>query len=184
MKSSFWTMDRLIPVPSTWVMETWRAVALFAATLSTGLMAGVFAIYANAVMPGLRRVDDRTFVGAFQAIDTAIINPAFLATFLGAFLSTAAAALLHIGADSSALPWSLAALALYAFVVVSTIAVNVPRNDALKAAGAPDSIPDLEAVRRRFGEQTWARWNFARAVMSTMSFACLAWALLEHGRAT
>jgi uncharacterized membrane protein len=38
----------------------------------------VFAIYANAVMPGLCRSDDRTFVGAFQSIDTAIINPLFL----------------------------------------------------------------------------------------------------------
>lgn len=41
-------------------------------------MAGVFAIYANAVMPGLRRSDDRTFVGAFQSSDTVIINPLFL----------------------------------------------------------------------------------------------------------
>jgi hypothetical protein len=51
-------------------MKTLRAAALFAATLSTVSMAGVFAIYANAIMPGLWRVDDRTFVAAFQAIDS------------------------------------------------------------------------------------------------------------------
>jgi uncharacterized membrane protein len=51
-------------------MEILRAVTLVVATITTGLMAGVFAIYANAVMPGLRRSDDRTFVSAFQSIDT------------------------------------------------------------------------------------------------------------------
>jgi len=35
-------------------------------------------------MPGLGRTDDRTFVGAFKSIDTAIINPWFLPTFFGA----------------------------------------------------------------------------------------------------
>jgi uncharacterized membrane protein len=59
-------------------MEILRAATLVVATITTGLMAGVFAIYANAVMPGLCRSDDRTFVGAFQSIDTAIINPLFL----------------------------------------------------------------------------------------------------------
>ena len=48
---------------------------LIAATLTMGLMAGVFGIYSNAIMPGLRRTDDRTFVAAFQSIDRAIINP-------------------------------------------------------------------------------------------------------------
>lgn len=61
-------------------MELLRTAALVLATLTVGLMAGVFAIYANALMPGLRRTDDRTFVGAFQSIDKAIINPVFLMT--------------------------------------------------------------------------------------------------------
>ena len=73
-----------------------REVALIAATLTTGLMAGVFGLYSNAIMPGLRRTDDRTFVAAFQSIDRAIINPAFMATFLGALVLTALTALLHL----------------------------------------------------------------------------------------
>ena len=60
------------------MLELLRGLSLFAATILTGAMTGVFAIYANAVMPGLCRSDDRTFVGAFQSIDTAIINPLFL----------------------------------------------------------------------------------------------------------
>ena len=52
-----------------------------AATVATGLMAGVYFIYAVAIMPGLRRLDDSGFVAAFQATDRAIINPIFLVAF-------------------------------------------------------------------------------------------------------
>ena len=87
-------------------MEIIQAAALIIATLTVGLMAGVFAIYANAIMPGLGRTDDRTFVGAFQSIDTAIINPLFLMTFLGSLLSTGVAAALQLGEDDrSVLLW-------------------------------------------------------------------------------
>lgn len=55
-------------------MELLRGVALVAATITTGLMAGVFGLYTHTIMPGLRRTDDRTFVAAFQSIDKAIIN--------------------------------------------------------------------------------------------------------------
>jgi uncharacterized membrane protein len=41
-------------------------------------MAGVFWLYDHTIMPGLGKTDDRTFVGAFQAFDRAIINPWFL----------------------------------------------------------------------------------------------------------
>jgi uncharacterized membrane protein len=165
-------------------VEGLQGAALVVSTIGTGLMAGVFSLFANAIMPGLRRADDRTFVGAFQALDTAIINPVFLATFFAPLATTGAAALLHLGDDErSVLPWCLAAFGLYSFVVVSTVVVNVPRNDVIKAAGDPDRITDLAAVRARFGERTWARWNLARAVTSTAAFACVAWALVEHAQA-
>jgi hypothetical protein len=59
-------------------MNALRTVSLMAATVSTGLVAGVFALYAHTIMPGLAKTDDRTFVGAFQSIDRAIINPWFI----------------------------------------------------------------------------------------------------------
>lgn len=158
-----------------------RAAVLVVTTVATGLMAGVFAIYANAIMPGLRRTDDRTFVGAFQAVDRAIINPLFLATFMLPVFGTGAAALLHLAdGERDALPWCAAAFALYLFVFVSTVRVNVPRNDALKAAGEPDAIADLGAVRKAFDEHRWARWNLARALANTASFACLLGALVAR----
>ncbi|HZC99392.1 MAG TPA: hypothetical protein VFA46_04120 [Actinomycetes bacterium] len=49
-------------------MDLLRGAALVAATMTTGLVAGVFGLYAHTIMPGLRRTDDRTFVAAFQSI--------------------------------------------------------------------------------------------------------------------
>jgi uncharacterized membrane protein len=125
------------------IMELSGRAALVAATMSVGLMAGVFGSYANSVMPGLGRTDDRTFVGAFQAIDRAIINPVFMAAFLGALVLTGLAVVLHLGQDSRpVLTWAMAALVLYLVAFVVTIAVHVPLNDQIKAAGDPARIAD------------------------------------------
>lgn len=161
-----------------------REVALIAATLTTGLMAGVFGLYSNAIMPGLRRTDDRTFVAAFQSIDRAIINPAFMATFLGALVLTALTALLHLtGEARSLLPWIVAALVLYLVVFVVTIRVNVPQNNEIKAAGDVDRMTDVHGVRERFNEARWVRWNHLRAFASILAFGLLSWALIQSGQA-
>ncbi|MGH3927961.1 MAG: DUF1772 domain-containing protein [Pseudonocardiaceae bacterium] len=164
-------------------MDVLRAVSLLAATVSMGLVAGVFGLYAHTIMPGLGKTDDRTFVGAFQSIDRAIINPWFMGGgFLGALAFTIVAMIAHIGRDG--LPWIAAALVLYLVTFVITVAINVPLNDVIKAAGDPDRITDLAAVRERFNEARWASWNFVRVVTSTAAFGLLAWALVLHGRST
>src|SRR4051794_37714929 len=125
-------------------MNALRTVSLLAATLTMGLATGAFALYAHAIMPGLKTTDDRTFVAAFQAIDRAIINPWFMLTgFLGALVFTGAATLLHLGRDQ--LPYIAMALVAYVIVVVITLAINVPLNDALKAAGSADPAGAREA---------------------------------------
>lgn len=160
-------------------MDVVRTVFLLAATLSTGLVAGVFGLYWHAIMPGLAKTDDRTFVGAFQAIDRAIINPWFIvANFGGALVFTLVAGLLFVG--HSAFVWIAIAFVLYLVVVVMTIRINVPRNDALKAAGDPDQI-DVAAVRAAFDEARWVRSNNVRVVLSTVAFGLLAWALVVWG---
>jgi uncharacterized membrane protein len=163
------------------VYEAIHGAALLLAALTTGAMAGVFQAYSHAVMPGLRRTDDRTFVRAFGAMDRAIVNPLFVATFLGAFVLAAVAAALALPAGHRApLPWAAAASGLYLAVLVITFRINVPRNDELKAAAEP---ADPAAVRARFGEARWARWNTVRSALSTAALGCLLWALVEYGRA-
>ena len=157
------------------------SVLLLAATVTTGLVAGAFALYAHSVMPGLSRVDDRTFVVAFAALDRAIINPWFMVGgFVGAPVLTAASAAALWG--EPALGWVVAALALYAVGAVLTIAVNVPSNDRLKEA-ASRGVDDATAVRAAFDERRWVRSNLVRTGTTLVAFGLLCWALVETGAA-
>lgn len=158
-------------------MDVLRTASLLLATLSTGLMAGVFGLYAHTVMPGLATTGDRTFVGAFQAMDRAIVNPWFLGGgFLGALVTTVVATASQLGRTTAV--WIAAALVLYLVSFVITIAVHLPLNDALKAAGDPDDIGDLAAVRAQFDEARWRSWNVVRTWACTAAFALLCWALV------
>ncbi|QLQ39442.1 DUF1772 domain-containing protein [Micromonospora robiginosa] len=159
-------------------MRLVQHLSLLAATVGAGLMAGLFAAFAYAVMPALRGADDRTFVDAMQRINVTIVNGLFLLIFLGTpVLAALAAILAWRGAGRPALPWIVAGLVLYLVAVVVTAAVNVPLNDALAAAGTAD----LDAARQRF-EATWVAWNVVRALASTAGFGALCGALLVTGR--
>ncbi|MFD2765345.1 DUF1772 domain-containing protein [Micromonospora eburnea] len=159
-------------------MNGLRAIALLLAALTTGLMAGLFAGFAYAVMPGLSRLDDRAFVATMRSINAAILNGWFALCFGGALVCTLAAVLLHLPAGRRApLPWLLAALLLYGLVLVVTLAVNVPLNDRL-AAGLDATPPADPAALRAVFEEAWVRWNLVRAVLNTAAFGCLGWALL------
>jgi uncharacterized membrane protein len=154
-------------------METLRAVTLVLGTVSVGLTAGVYFGWAVSIMPGLARVDDRTFVAAFQAMDKAIVRAPFLSVFLGSLVLTALAALLHLGAEHrDGLPWATAAFVLYLLTLITTGRFNIPRNNALQEAGAPDEI-DAAAARDRFDEATWVRWHAVRTALCVASFVCM-----------
>ncbi|GAA3740552.1 DUF1772 domain-containing protein [Micromonospora maritima] len=158
-------------------------LTLVGATVGAGLMAGLFAAFAYAVMPALRGADDRTFVDAMQRINVTIVNGWFLLAFLGTpMLAALAAVLAWRGASRPALPWIVAGLVLYLATVAVTVAVNVPMNDALAAAGPADRLGDPGAVRERF-EATWVTANVVRALASTGGFAAFCWALVLTGRA-
>lgn len=162
--------------------STLRTITLIGATLTMGLAAGTFAVFAHTIMPGLHSTDDRTFVGAFQHIDRAIINPWFMVTaFGGALVCTAAAAITNRG--TPAMNWIIAALVLYLLAVVITMAVNVPLNNAIKAAGDPGHV-DVALVRQRFHESRWVAWNLVRVATTVPAFGLLTWALVLYGRAT
>lgn len=155
------------------MLDVLRDATLVAATVATGLVAGLFYAFSVSVMPGLSRAGDRTFVDAMQRINVAILNPGFFLSFLGAPVLTLTATALHLGGSARpALGLTAAALLLHGLVLVITMGVNVPLNNALVAAGPADQIIDLAGVREHY-EARWVRWNIARAVASTAALGCL-----------
>jgi uncharacterized membrane protein len=165
-------------------MKTLQTFTLVAATITTGLMAGLFAAFAYAVMPGLARDANRSYVESMQHINDAILNPVFMLCFMGAFgLIALGAVLAWRGHDRATLPWLVLALVLYAATFVVTSAVDVPLNDELARAGNPNHIRDLDAVRDAF-HTPWVISNAVRALLNLAAFGALAWALVVFGRVT
>lgn len=149
---------------------------LLLATLSAGLQAGTYYTWANAVVPGLGRADARTFVTAFNHMNHVIVNPVFIATFLGTPVLAAGAV---VASWPAARPWTIGGLVLALATVVITMAANVPLNDALdRLDGARSTTDQLVAGRAGF-DRAWRRWNLVRAFTSAGALAALAWAALQ-----
>ncbi|WP_328633299.1 anthrone oxygenase family protein [Streptomyces sp. NBC_00356] len=144
---------------------------LGAATVAMGLAAGSFYVFACAVMPGVARSGDRTYIEVTQNINDVIQNPVFFLSFIGALVFTGYAAW-RVRGQQGPRGWVFAALACYAVVFLLTMTVNVPLNDALAAAGSPAKISDPARVREEF-EGPWVAWNVVRAVLCTGALGCL-----------
>jgi uncharacterized membrane protein len=153
-----------------------------AAVVCMGLMAGLFYSYSISVMLGLAKTDDRTFVLVMQRLNQAIQNVAFGPVFVGAFAFTGAAAFAQyrMGARD-VVRWLLASLGLYVVALAVTMGVNIPLNEKLRRAGDVDQVPDLAALRKSF-ETPWVMGNAFRTVLGTAALACLAQAIVLHGR--
>ncbi|MEU9147916.1 DUF1772 domain-containing protein [Streptomyces sp. NPDC048349] len=162
-------------------METARFASLIAATITTGLVSGLFYGFSVAVMPGLRRADDRTVVEVMQRINVAILNGWFLLGYVGSLLFTGLALGLCLPTGGrDVLAPVIGAFLCCVLAMGITARVNIPLNNALEQAGPVDRIADPSAVRRAF-EQPWVRANVWRTVLSTAALGLLAWALVLHG---
>ncbi|OLT24785.1 hypothetical protein BJF83_23745 [Nocardiopsis sp. CNR-923] len=137
----------------------------------TGLFAGLFFAFSVAVMPGLRRVGDRAMIATMRGVNAAILNPLFALVFAGAVAALATVVLYAAAGAWVAAGWASAAAAGLVAALVVTFAANVPRNDALEAAGAAEDIADPAAVRGAF-ESAWVRWNHVRGWASAAALVC------------
>ena len=126
-----------------------------------GAVYGVFFAYSNSVVPGLDRGEQEHAATAMRGMNVAIINPRFLATFVGPVVTSAATGFLLLALDetTSAL-LSLAAAVVYLLgSLVVTGRVNVPMNNALE--GGTLSWSDFSP--------RWRRWNTVRTVSSMVA---------------
>ncbi len=176
---------RKAPLPTA-LGSAVRALTLAGATLTTGLIAGVFYAYAVSVNLGLAVQPDATYVAAMQAINERIENPLFFLSFFGAVLFLLAALAVHLPWPRLGRFWLIAlASALYVgggFLL--TVVVNVPLNEEL--ARVVGDAPAGELARARVAyEGPWNFWNGVRTVFSILAFLTLVGAcLLREGRAT
>ena len=157
-----------------------RAITLGGATLTTGLVAGVFYAYSVSVDPGLAAQSDASYIATMQEINVRIQNPLFFASFFGAVLFPLAALVVHLPAPRSGrfLLISLACLLYIGGGFLLTAFVNVPMNDQL-ATVDPDAPARVFSRAREAYEDPWNFWNGIRTVFSTLAFLALIGACLR-----
>lgn len=148
----------------------------FVAALTSGLIAGVFFAFSAFVMAALGRLPTVQGIAAMQSINRVVLNPCFLAPFLGAgvagLLLTLAA--LAIWRQPGA-PWLLGGGLLYlGGTLLVTLRCNVPLNRML-AAVEPDSAEGAALWRRYLAR--WTAWNHLRTAAALASAAAFTVAL-------
>jgi uncharacterized membrane protein len=136
-----------------------------AALATTSATSGLLFGYACSVMIALDRQEPATAIRVMRTINVVIVNPVFLAAFLGALPATLmAAGAAHLAGRDAAAGWFLAAFLVYgAGTFGVTVAFNLPLNDALARAG--DAPAD---VWKRYAP-AWNRWNVLRTAAGFLS---------------
>jgi uncharacterized membrane protein len=166
-------------IRSSALESTVRALTLACATLTTGLVAGVYYAFAVSVNLGLAGQSDASYVATMQAINERIENPLFFLTFFGAALFPLAALAAHYRRPRSGRFW-LVALACLLYVgggFLLTVFVNVPLNEQLASVAADASPGELARARAGY-ESPWNFWNSVRTMFSFLAFVALVGACL------
>ncbi len=152
-------------------------ILLIIATFLCTLVAGFLFAFAVVVMPGIKKLSDGEFIRAFQVMDGIIQDnqPLFVIVWLGSiFALVATAALGVVNLEGTKRMLLIAATLIYLFgVQAPTLAVNIPRNNALQAVNVQTaSAPELSHAREQFEDS----WNFANILRTFL--ACVTSALL------
>src|SRR5689334_9991451 len=127
--------------------EGFYKVLLLVGVVVLATMLGVFAIFSNTIMPGLKKTDDRTFVRSFQAIDRKIVNPIFMLLFFAPLVILGLAAFYAHKHHLVEAKYIYIAFVCYIIVFFITSAVNVPLNDGLKKVADTTSADSLASAR-------------------------------------
>ncbi|SEW43010.1 anthrone oxygenase family protein [Chitinophaga arvensicola] len=160
-----------------------KIFVLALATITTALVAGVFYGFAVSVNLAFAQLPDAAYITATKAINVAIVNPAFAASFFGAPLFLLLAAWMNARpAFTRRGAYILAATIIFwigSFGV--TVAANIPLNDQLAAFSVEGvSAAKLHEVRTAFATP-WNNWHMVRTLASILAMVLLIIACLQRG---
>lgn len=152
-------------------MPSWVSYLTIAAAVGSGLIAGAFFAFSAFIMGAFGSIPAPQGISAMRRINLDVINPWFMAPFIGSVLLgfiLSGWSLFNLSAQSA--PWLLAASLLYIVGCFGvTMAFNVPRNNALAAASP--ATREEEALWIDY-QRTWTRWNTCRTVASLAAMVC------------
>lgn len=143
--------------------------SIVVAAVVSGMASGMMYVFSTGILQAFGQLPQAEAVRAMQAINVAVINPAFLGVFMGTGLFAVILSAWHLLARTGDVnPWLIAATVVYVLgVVFVTIGGNVPLNDAL-APLDPTALPP--GAWERYA-RPWFVWNNVRTVAAAAASA-------------
>ena len=152
-------------------------IALILATFLCSLVAGFLFAFAVVAMPGIRSLNDREFIRAFQVMDRVIQNnqPIFVLVWVGSVVVLVTSAVLGIGQLDGVgrLLIILATLTYLLGVQLPTVTINIPLNNKLQTLEVDELDETTQKAARKDFEPRWNLWNSIRAALASVASALL-----------
>ena len=154
-------------------------ILLWAAALSSGVMAGVYFTFSTFIMRAFGTLEAPQAVTAMNAINTSILRSLFMPLFFGSSIVSVLLVVVAVMNWGDAGAWmALLAGVIYFFgMFVCTVLFNVPLNNALGAL-APNSTDSFQFWT--YYLKTWTNWNHLRTISSLLTGTLCVWLLSSH----
>lgn len=147
-------------------------ITLIFATFLCSLVAGFLFAFAIVVMPGIKNLNDREFIRAFQVIDGVIQNsqPLFILVWIGSVVALVISAVLGIGQldEAGRLLIISTTLAYILGVQLPTATINIPLNNKLQTLDVDAMNETTQKAARKEFESRWNRWNSIRTAIANV----------------
>ena len=148
-----------------------KSIVVIASIILTGLSAGLFYAWSVSVIPGTLRVNDSTYLETMQAINRAILNPAFFLVFFGTIVFLSIGSIYQFNTSQIAFWLMLLASITYLIGTVGVTGLgNVPLNDQLDVLKLPELSHSKLADFRHYYEANWNRLHWIRTICAVVSF--------------
>ncbi len=152
-----------------------QTIILVTSIFLTGLMAGIFFTWSNAVKPGIGKLNDIDYLSALQSMNRVILNSLFLIVFIGTIISVALVPVFHFHIYPKNIFWLLILIVIIYWVGVFSVTVfgNIPLNEILDKRNLSVMNPNDLSLLRDSIENRWNNFNLIRSISSALSFLLL-----------
>lgn len=152
-----------------------ETIILALAILLTGLMAGIFFTWSNAVKPGIGKLSDIEYLRALQSMNRVILNNAFKIIFLGAIIAVALVPVFYFNLYPKNIFWLFVfTLVIYWIGVFGvTVSGNIPLNEILDKTNLESITSEEIKTLRKSVEVKWNNFNLIRCISSAITFLIL-----------
>ena len=153
----------------------YETIILALAILLTGLMAGIFFTWSNAVKPGIGKLSDIEYLRALQSMNRVILNNAFKIIFLGAIIAVALVPVFYFNLYPKNIFWLFVfTLVIYWIGVFGvTVSGNIPLNEILDKTNLESITSEEIKTLRKSIEVKWNNFNLIRCISSGITFILL-----------